>query len=377
MNKLLTFIILSFLLSSCSENNQNKIHPNSENLPNPQRENEHIIDENFNNLLNIDFSNDQYTLRSLIGQNENIGFIKDVEVDKRGRIFVLDDRQQKVLVYSSNGDFLQAIGRRGQGPGELSYAKSIELYQDSLLLISNRFRVEEYDIFSDSISFNRTVNFEINIKSICTINEMLYIHNFDVLNSGLMNSEMRKTNMLHEYTIPQYSNRLTFGESYISDSPVIVDRLTQGEIICDPNNNVLIYVSDRVNILKGYSLSNGEQIWKSSISDLSFPKIEEIVNNGNPGLKIIPPENDIFDKFLTPVLIKDGVILIQVDRREIVNKESLESKDSVLSYLIDTKTGEGYYYSDKLDRILYLSENSIIEVNDSFTALKIKNKKTQ
>ncbi|MDZ7807113.1 MAG: 6-bladed beta-propeller [Gracilimonas sp.] len=283
MNKFLTFIILSFLLCSCNNKSQSKIHPNSENLPDSQRENEHIIDENSNSSIVLDFSYDNYRSPKSFNNVENIGSIKDVEVDKRGRIFVLDDRQQKVLVYHSNGDFLQTIGRRGQGPGELSYAKSIALYQDSLLLISNRYRIEEYDISSDSISFNRTVNFEINIKSICTDNEMLYIHNFDVLNSGLLNSESRKTNMLHKFTIPEYENQLSFGESYISDSPVIIDRLTQGEIICDSQNDVLVYVSDRVNIMKGYSLSNGKQIWKSSIADLNFPEIEEIVTDGNPG----------------------------------------------------------------------------------------------
>ncbi|MFP8488520.1 6-bladed beta-propeller [Gracilimonas sp. Q87] len=377
MNKFFLLLILSLLLSSCNKNNESRIHPNSENIPNPGLENEHIINKKINDFPNLDFSSDQYSFTETLGDDRNIGFIKDVEVDKSGRIFVLDDRQQKVLVYSSDGDFLQTIGRRGPGPGELSYAKSIELYEDSLLLISSRFRIEEYDISSDSISFNRTVNFEKNIKSICTTNEVLYIHNSDILDSGLMSSEMRKTNMLHEFTLPQYSYRLSFGESYISDSPVFVDRLTQGDIICDPYNNVLVYISDRVNVLKGYSLSNGKQMWKSSIADLNFPKIEEIVTDGSPGLKIMPPENDIFDNFLKPVLIMDGFILVQVDRREIVDRESLESKSSILSYLIDTKTGKGHYHSDELGRMLYFSENSIIEVNESFTELELKYKETR
>lgn len=374
MNKLITTFFIILLFVSCNNNNQSRIHPNPENLPNTRIENEHQISKKNNKFIDIDFSSDQYNYDKSLDNEKNIGFIKDVEVDKAGRIFVLDDRQQKVLVYSSNGDFIQTLGRRGQGPGELSFAKSIDLYQDSLLLISNRYRIEEYNISSDSISFNRTVDLEVNIKSICTTNEELYVHNFDVLNSGLLNSDMRKTNMLHEFSIPQYTNQLTFGESYISDSPVIVDRLSQGEIICDPKNDVLIYISDRVNIIKGYSMLNGEQIWKTSISDLNFPKFEEIISNGNPGLQIITPENGIFDKFLAPVLIKDGVILIQVDRREIVDPETLESKNSVLSYLIDTKTGKGHYYSDKLGRIIYLSDNRFIQVNDSFTGLEIKSK---
>lgn len=366
--------MLSIFLVSCTKSNHSKVHPNSENLPDPQKDHEHIVEENSDLSLNLEFSMDKYTLSGLIGEDKNIGFIKDVEVDKRGRVFLLDERQQRVLVYNSEGDFLQAVGRRGQGPGELTFAKSIALYQDSLLLISNRYRIEEYDIISDSISFNRTINFEINIKSICTDQEMLYVHNVDILSSGLMNSGNRKAKMLNKFTIPEYENQLTFGESYISDSPVIIDRLTQGEIICDPSNDMIVYVSDRVNNMKGYSLSSGKQVWKTSIAGLNFPIIEEIVADGKPGLQIAPPENGVFDRMLKPLLINDGIILLQIDRREINDQESLESNSSLLSYLIDIKTGRGQYYSDKLEKIIHLNGNRFLKINDAFTKLEIYKK---
>ena len=378
MNKAYIISILSLLIFSCNQNNQSHgIHPNAENLPDPEQNNEHIISKEINTPLNLKFLEDQYGLTKLFDTEENLGFIKDIEVDRRDRIYVLDDRQQKVFIYSPTGNLIQTVGRRGQGPGELSYAKAIAIYQDSLLLISNQYRIEEYDISNDSISFNRTINFEMNIKSICTTSRNLYIHNFGVLDSGFMDSESRKTKMLHKFTIPDYSNQLTFGESYIADSPVVVDKLTQGEIICDSHNNMLVYVPDKVNFIEGYSLTDGKQIWKSSISNLNYPKIEEITVNGNSGVKYIPSENDIFDKLLTPILIQNGKILVQVDRREIVNKESFDSNNSVLSYLIDTRTGEGQYYSDKLKRILHLSTERLIEVNDSFTELKVKSKINQ
>ncbi|MDZ7807112.1 MAG: hypothetical protein U5K71_08340 [Gracilimonas sp.] len=92
------------------------------------------------------------------------------------------------------------------------------------------------------------------------------------------------------------------------------------------------------------------------------------------GLEIVPPKNGIFDRMLKPILVNDGVLLVQVDRREIVNKESLESNNSVLSYLIDTRTGAGQFYSNELGRIQHLSEHRLIEVNESFTEFEIYEK---
>jgi hypothetical protein len=44
----------------------------------------------------------------------------DVDVGADGRIYVLDRQASNVRVFSPSGDYLMTMGRRGQGPGELS-----------------------------------------------------------------------------------------------------------------------------------------------------------------------------------------------------------------------------------------------------------------
>jgi hypothetical protein len=57
------------------------------------------------------------------GQPEyQFGSVHRIAVDSRHRIFVLDDMEQHIQVYSPEGVYEQTVGGRGQGPGELQAA---------------------------------------------------------------------------------------------------------------------------------------------------------------------------------------------------------------------------------------------------------------
>lgn len=323
---------------------------------------------------NVDFQYDKYKTVHTIGEEQKnlIGFVKEVVVDKFGKIYVLDDRQQKVFVYDEKGGYKETLGGRGSGPGELTYAKSLTVYQDSLLLISNRYRIEEYTISEDSTHFNRTVELNKNIKSICSAGDELFIHNGDLIRSGAINENEQNANMIHSVRVPGYDIQYSFGASYSSDSPVMIERLSLGRIFCSRNNHKLTYVSDRLNTIHGYSKEDGELIWESSIHNLNFPKFEEIMVNGNPGLQMVPSENNVFDTILSPVILNNDVVLIQVDRREVTNPETFESNVSVLTFLADLKNGKISRYEGDFGRILYVSDNLLLEVNELFNKVYVK-----
>lgn len=325
-------------------------------------------------IENADIQYENYKTINIIGDDrENlIGFVREVDADKHGNIYVLDDRQQKVFVYDVRGDLKQTLGGRGSGPGELSFARSLTVYQDSLLLISNRYRIEEFKVTEDSIYYHRTVQLNLNIKSICSTGDNLFVHNGDLIRSGAIDERGLNAEMIHKINLPSYEKEYSFGESYASDSPVMIDRLSLGQIICNSDNNVLIYLSDRINSIHGYSTDNGEQLWKSKISDLNFPEFEEIVVNGNPGLQIVPPENNVFDNILSPVMLQNDVMLIQVDRREMANPDAFDTREKVITFLADLNNGEIYHYSDDFGRIVYNSGSILLEVNEMFNKVYVK-----
>lgn len=63
------------------------------------------------------------------------GYVADVEVDGRGRMYVLDQHAQEVRVFGPDGATLGVIGGPGEGPGELSgFAASLFLIGDTLVV---------------------------------------------------------------------------------------------------------------------------------------------------------------------------------------------------------------------------------------------------
>ena len=49
-----------------------------------------------------------------------ISRISGISVDKEERIYVLDYSEANIKVFNKNGDYLKTIGRKGQGPGEMT-----------------------------------------------------------------------------------------------------------------------------------------------------------------------------------------------------------------------------------------------------------------
>jgi hypothetical protein len=58
-----------------------------------------------------------------------------VEVDQTGNIYVIDGKAVQIKVYDSQGNFVRAIGRRGQGPGEFQSPRSFCLTPQQSLAV--------------------------------------------------------------------------------------------------------------------------------------------------------------------------------------------------------------------------------------------------
>ncbi len=58
-----------------------------------------------------------------------------LDVDGRGNVYVMDSGDFAIKVYDGNGRFLRAIGRQGQGPGELSDLACFKLMNDGRICV--------------------------------------------------------------------------------------------------------------------------------------------------------------------------------------------------------------------------------------------------
>lgn len=71
----------------------------------------------------------------------------DVAVDRQGRVYVVDSGNQRVLVYTSGGEYLFSFGSKGDGPGELNSPVGISTAPDGRVLVADRGnkRIEIFD----------------------------------------------------------------------------------------------------------------------------------------------------------------------------------------------------------------------------------------
>lgn len=58
--------------------------------------------------------------------------IRDVAVDARGHVYVLDDAEQRIRVFTPDGALLRSMGRLGSGPGEFRRARWLRVLGDTL-----------------------------------------------------------------------------------------------------------------------------------------------------------------------------------------------------------------------------------------------------
>jgi hypothetical protein len=69
---------------------------------------------------------------------------EDIGVDSEGNIYVLDTGNYRILKYDSEGNHLQTIGRKGQGPGELDTPYGMFLSFENIIYVHDGMRIKAF-----------------------------------------------------------------------------------------------------------------------------------------------------------------------------------------------------------------------------------------
>lgn len=103
-----------------------------------------------------------FKIDTVFGNGEDVfidGYIHDISIDSKDRMFIAASKPGVVGVYvfESDGTFLKKIARAGRGPGEYEGISSISIFDDRLYLFDPRlqkigiFSVDGYQHIKDSI----------------------------------------------------------------------------------------------------------------------------------------------------------------------------------------------------------------------------------
>jgi hypothetical protein len=80
-----------------------------------------------------------------VDEKYNFAYIPDIEVDEEGNIYVLDSQQYRIQKYDKDGNYLQTIGRMGQGPGEWERAFAMSLDTKGRIHVKERGEIHLFD----------------------------------------------------------------------------------------------------------------------------------------------------------------------------------------------------------------------------------------
>ncbi len=70
--------------------------------------------------------------------------LEDIGVDSQGNIYVLDIGNHRIQKYNNNGDYLQTIGRKGQGPGEFDTPYGMFISLEDMIYVHDGMRLKVF-----------------------------------------------------------------------------------------------------------------------------------------------------------------------------------------------------------------------------------------
>jgi len=131
-NIVLSWMIISYLIcnSSVAQTNKEKNDTNKENIV------IHIArKQNPQNSITIKPD----LVIGLNNKNEDFLFADtlNIQVDRRGNIYVPDHRDKCIKVFDKNGKNLKIIGKRGRGPGEIQSVGGMSLVGEDEFMVSD------------------------------------------------------------------------------------------------------------------------------------------------------------------------------------------------------------------------------------------------
>ena len=88
--------------------------------------------------------------------------VSNIKVDEKGNIYVLDSKECRIQKYDNEGNYLQTIGRKGQGPGEFEIAFRMALDSKRRIYVND---IRKFHIFDDNGKFKRSINIHSSILS--------------------------------------------------------------------------------------------------------------------------------------------------------------------------------------------------------------------
>lgn len=312
-------------------------------------------------LVRDELTNARTTLR--IGTKDAdgpdaFGNIADIAASPSGDIFVLDDQAQKVVIFDSDGSFVQSVGGIGDGPMEFRYASGIDLLTNGTLAVYSRgsqlklFRSSEGTWQLDSILRVPAIS-----RDACfTKDRRVFVAGYKRDNNTLV----------HEVADSLDGGPRDFGDGYRDDHWLVQMRMGEGIVECIDDPRAVVFAFRGRPLVQAYHPDDGSVIWSAVFVDfVPEPVLEGVRPTGEVYVRY--EQIDEWDVMGAVHEIQPGYLLLQTAR-----VYRLEETVAVRSYLVDARSGRGGFIGDTLPRIFATPDGHVAVFEDPYPRLEVR-----
>lgn len=297
------------------------------------------------------------SIGTLDGDIETVlGMIRDVSIGKRGDILVLDRASRSVRAFGADGTFRFAIGREGGGPTDLRTPISVwETDAGELAVFDAALGLKFFAVAQDgAASLRKVLPATTSPTSACATAGRVY--------ALVPPTTARGGTAGVEDVARIYDNNgkllSTFGSAYKSPTRLVRMVMSEGEIGCVSDGNVILALS-KLPFVHSYS-GDGKRQWSIQLLDFAVGKnVEGRTKKGQLTIGLNP--RDPTNSFTLRIReLSPGYVAIQVG---LMTPESLRDRSiwkRVDTYLVESATGQAVYVSPHLPMLVGTSEGRVV-----------------
>ncbi|WBL43832.1 6-bladed beta-propeller [Algoriphagus halophytocola] len=245
-------ILLFLLISACSPNSKNEI-----------RENEPIVIsiDNSETFLEEDFFN-LFQLETVFELNSPEGFYAaevTKAVIKKNKIFVLDDKLEQLLQFTTNGEFINSLVDKGEGPTEMPSISdfAFDHEKEEVYVISpGNFHIK---VFKPDGTFVRNFKMETQADHIALLGDkpVLTLTYFNPYYKYLSILEYNGDTLKTAFPFPKET--FPIGLQYISGN--LTKSNTGGVLVNEPASSVVYNLDADMNLKPKYKFAASSDFW--------------------------------------------------------------------------------------------------------------------
>lgn len=260
------------------------------------------------------------------------GRIADVEIDRDGRVYVLDRQFREVRIFDFAGEFVDAFGRPGAGPNEFRDPTGLELLDNGRVAVSDR--GAELKIFAPTggqYEHEATVTLGFVPEGLCSNGRRVF----------LAAGHDASGTIIHEAAVSSDHPVRSFGRGYQSDNWLVRNQLSDGRIACLGNPLRIVFAFEMLPVARAYLADDSVLSWEVGVEGHAQMRItEELSSGGSSGVRFSSIGTQ--DVLASVRAVTPDHVLLQYHRGDPEEvREGGAAALSTISYLIDAETGRG------------------------------------